>query len=170
MNPHFLPSPLGCQVAKVLVLSAIAFGLAACDKMKEPTTGERIDSVIEKTQGAATEAKSEARNAMDSVKKEIQEDAVKTEAAADRAGEAVRNASNSAMALADDASITAQVSAGLAKDAALSAIKIDVDTHAGAVRLSGPAPTELARKRATAIAKEVKGVVSVVNDLRIAPS
>ena len=169
MNLHFFPSPLTRQVVKVLTASAIALGLTACDKMKEPTTGERIDSAIEKTEDAAAKAQSEARSAMDSAKREMQEGAAKTEAAAGKAGEAMRDAGNSAMALVDDASITAQVSAGLAKDPALSAIRIDVDTHAGAVRLSGPAPTEMARERATAIAQGVKGVVSVVNELRVTP-
>ena len=169
MNSRFLPLPCTCLAAKVLVVSVMALGLAACDKMKEPTTGERIDSAIERTQDAAADAQAEARSAMDLAKKEMQKGAAKAEVAAGQAGDAMRDAGMSAKALADDASITAQVSAGLAKDPALSALRIDVDTHAGAVRLSGPAPTELARERATAIAQQVKGVVSVVNDLRVAP-
>ena len=169
MHSRSLPSPLTRRAAKVLAVSAIALGLAACDKMKEPTTGQRIDSAIEKTEDAAEKAQAQARQAMAAAKKEMQQGTAKTEAAADKAGEAMRAAGNSAMALADDASITAQVSAGLARDSALSAIKIDVDTHAGAVTLSGPAPTEIDRVRATAIAQAVKGVVSVVNDLRVTP-
>ena len=169
MSSKLAPGCLSGRTVNVLAMGAIALTLAACDKMKEPTTGERIDSAIEKTEDAAAKAQSEARSAMDSAKREMQEGAAKTEAAAGKAGEAMRDAGNSAMALVDDASITAQVSAGLAKDPALSAIRIDVDTHAGAVRLSGPAPTEMARERATAIAQGVKGVVSVVNELRVTP-
>ena len=72
-----------------------------------------------------------------------------------------------AMSAMDDATITAHVSSGLAKDPDLSAIKIDVDTRAGAVTLSGPAPNASARERAEMIAKGVKGVVSVTNNLKV---
>jgi osmotically-inducible protein OsmY len=65
----------------------------------------------------------------------------------------------------DDVAITASVSAGFAKDADLSAIKIDVDTKSGMVTLYGPAPTVAARDRATTIAKSIKGVNSVDNKL-----
>ncbi len=65
----------------------------------------------------------------------------------------------------DDAAITATVSSGLAKDPDLSAIKINVDTKAGVVTLNGPAPTAVAKEKATEIAKQTKGVTSVNNQL-----
>ena len=65
----------------------------------------------------------------------------------------------------DDLAITASIAAGFAKDADLSAIKIDVDTKKGAVSLIGPAPSVEARDRATTIVKGVKGVTSVDNKL-----
>ena len=158
------------RIARVLAVSAIALGLAACDKMKEPTTtGQRIDSAIEKTENAAAKAESDARSAMASAESRMESGTAKTEAAAEKAADAVRDAGKAALALADDATITAQVSAGLAKDPALSALKIDVDTRAGNVTLRGPAPTQAALERATAIAQEVKGVVSVVNELTVTP-
>jgi osmotically-inducible protein OsmY len=55
----------------------------------------------------------------------------------------------------------------LATDKDLSAIKIDVDTKDGVVTLTGPAPSESARDRATEIAKNVKGVSSVNNQLTV---
>ena len=70
----------------------------------------------------------------------------------------------------DDVSITARVSAGLAKDSALSALKIDVDTSNGVVTLKGPAPTQDAKDRASSIAQGVKGVSSVVNQLTVQAS
>ena len=169
MSFNSQPSPLTGRIAKMLAVSALALGLAACDKMKEPTTGQRIDSAIEKTENAAAKAEVEARKAMAAAQVRMEEGAAKTEVAAEKAGDAMRNAGNSALALADDAAVTAQVSAGLAKDPALSALRIDVDTHAGTVTLSGPAPTQAARERATAIAQGVKGVVSVVNQLTVTP-
>ena len=57
--------------------------------------------------------------------------------------------------------------AALAKDKDLSAIKIDVDTQNGVVTLSGPAPTATAKQRASEIARTVKGVSSVNNQLTV---
>ena len=49
----------------------------------------------------------------------------------------------------------------------VSAIRIDVDTRDGVVTLSGPAPSATARERASEIARGVKGVSSVNNQLTI---
>lgn len=67
----------------------------------------------------------------------------------------------------DDATITAKVNAALAADKDLSAIRIDVDTKDGVVTLTGPAPTPEASAQATKIAKGVKGVTSVNNQLTV---
>jgi osmotically-inducible protein OsmY len=69
----------------------------------------------------------------------------------------------------DDVTITATVSTGLAKDPDLSAIKINVDTKDGVVTLNGPAPSAAAKDKATDIAKQVKGVTSVNNQLVVKP-
>ena len=156
-------------VSRVLAVSAVALGLAACDKMKEPSTGQRIDSAIEKTETAAAKAEGEARMALEGAQARLKVGAEKTGVVAEKTADTLRRAGSSALALADDAALTAQVSAGLAQDPALSALRIDVDTHAGHVTLSGPAPTQAALERATAIAQEVKGVASVTNQLRLAP-
>jgi len=83
------------------------------------------------------------------------------------AKEAARNAGAAVSATVDDAAITASVTAGLAKDPDLSAIKIDVDTKGGAVSLKGPAPSAAAKARAEEIAKGVQGVTSVDNQLDV---
>ena len=70
----------------------------------------------------------------------------------------------------DDAAITASISAEFAKDADLSAIKINIDTMNGNVTLNGPAPTVAARDKATLLAKSIKGVASVSNKLTVNPS
>ncbi len=162
-------SHLAGRIASVLAVSAMALGLAACDKMKEPTTGQRIDSAIEKTENAAAKAEAEAREAVAAAQSRMEAGAAKTEAVAEEVADAARSAGSSAVAMADDAAITAQVSAGLAKDSDLSALKIDVDTQAGKVTLRGPAPTQAALERATAIAQGVKGVLSVTNELTVTP-
>lgn len=155
------------RIAGVLAVTALAFGLTACDKMKEPTVGQKIDAAIEQTEQAAAEAKAKAQQALESAGAKVEQGAVKAEAAAEGAGDAARQAGNAMLEKMDDAAITAQISAGLAKDPTLSALKIDVDTRDGVVTLQGPAPTQEAKDRATAIAQGVKGVSSVMNQLSV---
>ena len=64
-----------------------------------------------------------------------------------------------------DAAITTSINAELARDTALSALKINVDTKAGRVALKGTAPDSTARDRATQLAQKVDGVVGVDNQL-----
>ena len=125
-------------------LTAGLLALAACDN-KTPTTetaGQKLDSVL-----ASTEKKSEQLSAD-----------VKVNAA-----EAKKDTSEAL----SDAAITTRVNAQLAADPALSAIKIDVDTSNGRVRLTGTAPDDQARDRATTMASAVSGVVTVDNQLKI---
>ena len=155
------------RIAGLLAVTALAFGLSACDKMKEPTVGQKIDAAVEQTEKAAAEAKAKAQQALESAGAKVEQGAVKAEAAAEGAGDAARQAGNAVLEKMDDAAITAQVSAGLAKDPTLSALKIDVDTREGVVTLNGPAPTQEAKDRATAIAQGVKGVSSVMTQLSV---
>ncbi|MDR7152267.1 osmotically-inducible protein OsmY [Hydrogenophaga palleronii] len=74
------------------------------------------------------------------------------------AGEAIAEGAN-------DMAITAKVQAALAADGALSVMDIDVDTEAGRVELTGAAPDENARERATSLVTAVDGVVAVDNRL-----
>lgn len=130
---------------------ALAGGLAACNRNEEQTAGQRLDSAVQKTEQAAADAQRKA------------------ETAADQAGAATRDAAAKAMAMAvmDDAGITAKVTAGLARDPELSAVKIDVDTRNGIVTLNGPVKSADARERAGKIAQGVEGVNSVVNQLTV---
>ena len=166
-QPH--PQCFAHRLASVLAVSAMAMGLSACDKMKEPTIGQKIDSALERTDRAAAEAKVNAESAVSSAQQKMQEGVASTEAAASNAAQAARDVGSSAMGAGGDAALTAQVSAGLAQDSALSAIKIDVDTSNGVVTLTGPAPSQEAKERATTIAQGVKGVSSVVNHLTVNP-
>lgn len=73
----------------------------------------------------------------------------------------------SAGQVVDDAAITAQVKAALAADPDLSALKINVDTTQGAVKLKGEVKTIALRRKADALAAGIKGVKSVDNQLVI---
>jgi len=159
------------RISTVLAVTAISLGLAACDKAQEPpTVGQRLDSAVQKADQATEDAKVKAEQALNTTEAKLEQGANKVENAANQAGEAMKDAAHSAGALADDASITARISAELAKDPDLSAIKIDVDTKAGAVRLSGPAPSQAAKDRATSLAQAVEGVKSVDNALVVGKS
>ena len=97
------------------------------------------------------------------------------ERAADSTREAARDTANATKDAAKvmgekvaDAVITTSINAELAKDTALSALKINVDTRDGKVMLRGTAPDATARDRATKLASGVKGVTSVDNQLTVA--
>lgn len=151
------------RIVHILAVSALAMGLAACGKNEPPTVGQRLDTAVEKTEQAAAEARAKTESAMQKAETKIEQGAANAEAAAKQAG-------NTAMGAIDDATITAQVNAGLAKDSDLSAIKINVDTVGGKVTLNGPAPSTVARERAETIAKAVSGVMSVDNKLVVSGS
>ncbi len=135
--------------------------LTACDNSDSTkTVGQKLDSAIAKTEQAAVNAKDATRASMESAGVALRE-------GADQARAAAKRASADVSANSEDAAITASVAAGLIKDPDLSALKIDIDTRQGVVSLYGPAPSEMARLRATDIAKAVKGVASVDNKLTV---
>ncbi|HSV52836.1 MAG TPA: BON domain-containing protein [Burkholderiaceae bacterium] len=149
MNANAISSSGGRALAVVSSL-AVLLALGACGKQgEERTVGQQVDSAVAKTEQAAKDMTKDAKSVAQDAKVAAKETAA---AVAEKL---------------DDASITASVSASLAKDPELSAIKIDVDTKDGVVNLYGPAPTMSARERATVIAKGVKGVNAVNNQLTI---
>ena len=88
-----------------------------------------------------------------------------TEQAARSAADDTRAMGAAASDKVDDGMITTKVNAALVNDKDLSAVKINVDTKDGVVTLTGPAPSPEAALQATKIAKDIKGVVSVNNQL-----
>jgi osmotically-inducible protein OsmY len=67
----------------------------------------------------------------------------------------------------DDATITAGVKAAIVRDAALKVSEIDVETERGVVQLSGFVGSADSVAAAASVARTVKGVKSVKNDLRL---
>lgn len=132
--------------------SAIVMTLSACNRADDGrTVGQRVDSAVASTERKAEEAHADLG----------------------RAGERLKDAaSTTADAVVDkakDAAITTSVNAVLAKDYQLNALRIDVDTAGGRVRLNGSAPDGAARERATRLATGVDGVRSVDNQLQVRP-
>ena len=67
----------------------------------------------------------------------------------------------------DDTVITTRVKAAIIADDDLKASEINVETYKGVVQLSGFVSSSSDKSRAAKVAKEVKGVESVKNDIRI---
>ncbi len=117
---------------------AAALVFAACDSRNDSTAGRKVD-----------EAAAGAR------------------AGAQEAGRAASAAATAVVDAAADATITTKINAALAADDKLKATRIDVDTNAGRVVLTGTAPDASSLERATTLAKAVEGVVDVDNRLRV---
>ena len=170
MNKPQQPMAMPSSRAWLVVLVAgAALTLAACDKSDNRTAGEKLDSAVAKTEQAAETAAAKTGEAVKDAKAKVDASGTTSEVKEGMANakEAVKDAGAAVSATVDDAAITASVSAGLAKDPDLSAIKINVDTKGGAVSLKGPAPTAAAKARAEEIAKGVQGVTSVSNELEV---
>ena len=67
----------------------------------------------------------------------------------------------------DDGVITSKVKAKFVEDPQVSALNIKVETFKGTVQLSGFARTEDERLRAAEVARNVRGVRAVRNDIRL---
>jgi len=65
----------------------------------------------------------------------------------------------------DDSAITARVKAAIFDDSSLKVLQINVETFKGEVQLSGFVDSAQNIRRAGEVARSVKGVVSVKNDL-----
>jgi hyperosmotically inducible periplasmic protein len=69
--------------------------------------------------------------------------------------------------IASDSWITTKVKSELAVEEDVSATRIHVETYEGVVTLSGTAESQTEADRAVALASQVKGVKSVVNNLEV---
>ena len=76
--------------------------------------------------------------------------------------------SEKAKEVVDDAAITTAVKAKLAKDKIKTLVRVSVDTDKGVVTLTGTVESASQKKHAEEVARGVKGVSKVVNNLQIA--
>jgi hyperosmotically inducible protein len=146
MKKHAITPRLGLSV--LAISSALLLG--ACGKSNEPTTaGEKLDAAISTVEKKSEAVGQDMKQGLEAAKASTAEvvDTIKAET--------------------QDATITTKVTAELARDPELTALKIDVDTYAGTVVLKGTAPSESAKDRAYTLARAVSGVVSVENQLRV---
>lgn len=67
----------------------------------------------------------------------------------------------------DDTVITTKVKAAIFNEPTLKSAEINVETFKGVVQLSGFVSTEANRYKAAEVARSVKGVTNVKNDMRL---
>lgn len=70
----------------------------------------------------------------------------------------------------DDTTITAEIKARMASDKDVAATSIGVETMSGVTQLSGFAKSQAEKERASEIARQVKGVRAVRNDIIVRTS
>lgn len=124
--------------------------------------------MVAKTQDAAGRVADKAEVLADQARDKVAASEPALREGAANVKDAARETGAAVAGTVDDVSITASVSRSLAKDPALSATRIDVDTKNGVVTLQGPAPSAVAKSRAGDIAKAVQGVSRVDNQLSVA--
>jgi hyperosmotically inducible periplasmic protein len=144
---------------RLLVASALLLALAGCDRTDNGAQAQQATrKAVEATKTAGASAAAEFKDAGAKA-------AVVTEKAVDAAGEMASTVGEQLRV--GDGLIAAKVSTGLAADKNLSALRIKVEARNGVVTLRGPAPSAAARARAEEIARNVKGVTSVDNQLSV---
>ena len=82
-------------------------------------------------------------------------------------GCATQSEPQSAGAYMGDAWVTTQVKTGILDEPSLKVAQINVETYKSVVQLSGFVDNSASQAKAVEIAKAVKGVTSVKNDLRL---
>ncbi len=82
-------------------------------------------------------------------------------------GCATQSEPQSAGAYMGDAWVTTQVKTGILNEPSLKVAQITVETYKGVVQLSGFVDNAASQAKAVEIAKAVKGVTSVKNDMRL---
>jgi hyperosmotically inducible periplasmic protein len=124
---------------------ALLLALGGCDRNDSRTAGQQLDAAIAKVKPAAEHAKQEAKKAADDT----------------------RTMGASAGSKIADATVSTRVKAVLSSDKQLGDAKIDVDTKDGVVTLSGAVANSQARDHALELARNVKGVNSVNDQLAV---
>jgi osmotically-inducible protein OsmY len=150
---------------------ALLAALAGCQRQDDETVGQRVDEILGRTQQAANDLEQGGRQAAQDARQSMGAGPERKEPGQEPGQGASRGqdepSSTSLGTKVDDAGITAKVKTGLSADKDLAAGKIEVDTQGGVVTLKGEVPNPAARSRADQIARNVKNVKSVNNQLAV---
>ncbi|MBU4317734.1 MAG: BON domain-containing protein [Proteobacteria bacterium] len=139
----------------LVALFSLVLGLSACQKegAQEGTAekaGKKVDQAVDKIGDKMTETG-----------KAIGEKTEKT-------GEVISEKTEAAGEYMDDAAITAKIKAEIFSDPLLKVTQINVTTTNQVVKLAGDVDSQQSIDRAMEIARSVKNVISVENELVIA--
>ena len=141
--PHSIVSPL-------VFCTALA-GTAACQQQEAPAAkvGQKLELAIDKAG------------------QKIDKAADKITAQIDHAADKAQQNERAAAEFAGDAMITAKVKAALLEAPGLKSVQIGVDTHSGVVQLNGVVTSVAEKTTAGNLARQVKGVQTVKNDIQL---
>lgn len=135
-------------------------------------SADAVGTAAHKSADAADKSKGAMGTAADKTGQAVGTAAKETGKAVDKAaketGKAVDKAGEKTAATLTDAEITTAVKTRLLGDGTTPGLKIDVDTRDHVVTLSGDVQTAAARTQAVSLARDTKGVKSVINKLTVA--
>lgn len=142
------------RIPRVLTCLAASLALGACgDRGQDQTVGQQVDKAIDRAGEAGRDLRRGAEDAAQDARSATM-------------GAASQAASGTG-ARSDDAKITSQVQDAFKADKDLGGGGIDVTAREGVVTLKGTAPSAAAKARAAEIARNVKDVKSVDNQLSV---
>jgi len=146
-----------------LLIGAIlgAVGWRYYQRTQNPTIGQRVEHLADKTRQAASDTKEAVAGKAEDWK--LAPDNIKDELA--RTGRVVRSKARVVGDRIDDARIIAVIKGKYVVEDDLSALAITVDCRDGAVRLTGTATSPENIGRAITLALETSGVHNVVSQL-----
>ena len=150
----------------VLVVGlGVLAGTVACSKSDMDKAADETKAAAE---SAAKSAQSAAKAAADSVNKDAADKAIdKTKEVAKDVADKTKEVAVATAEVVSDGWITAKVSAKFKDEIGLEKSDINVDTKDSVVTLKGTVPSAAAKATAEAIAKGTKGVMKVVNELKV---
>lgn len=153
LEARYKPSEKASRAVKIATAEAdYAVAKEKCDDM----AGNDKKICVKEAKAAETRAKADAKTSMPR--------AAANEPAAEKSTAPVRK-KESAGEYVDDASITAKVKAAVLGDDSLKSTEINVETYKGIVQLTGFVRSRADIDKAVQVAKGVKGVKSVKNDM-----
>ncbi|MBA2964609.1 MULTISPECIES: BON domain-containing protein [Ramlibacter] len=179
------------HTALVAASLAALLSVAGCgERIDDPTVGQKHDSAVERSGQATRSARQDARESAATARPKAGDTATtardRTGEAADSTRSAAADTGTSVMGASrdtreqaygtgaagaerkpDDSKITSMVLKGLKADKELNPLRIDVDSREGVVTLSGSVPSAAAKARASEIARGVKDVRSVNDQLTL---
>ena len=146
-----------------LLIGAIlgAVGWRYYQRTQNPTIGQRVEHLADKTRQAASDTKEAVAGKAEDWK--LAPDNIKDELA--RTGRVVRSKARVVGDHIDDARIIAVIKGKYVVDSNLSALAITVECRDGAVKLTGSATSPENIGRAISLALETSGVHNVVSQL-----